>query len=236
MDKALEEIIGKIDLQNDSAVLQYGSACFEKNNAMSDSILQCMRRKDSSGTGKVINELISVIQEYSAEEQKRGFLGLGKKKKKTFSQMKAELRDVEYKVDVLTGKLYDCMNQMGQDTVLLNRLQEENESNRKELELHILAGKKKLETEQNPIFEKKIHDMELAHTISSQMTAQIQIIRENDLAMIEKINAVIKNTIPAWKNCMSSALGAEDARTVNQNLISALDGVMKQSSERSESE
>ena len=77
MDKALEEIISKIDLQNDSAVLQYGSACFEKNNAMSDSILQCMRRKDSSGTGKVINELISVIQEYSAEEQKKGFLGLG---------------------------------------------------------------------------------------------------------------------------------------------------------------
>jgi hypothetical protein len=43
---------------------------------------------------------------------------------------------------------------------------------------------------ENHIFEKKIHDMELAHTISIQMEAQIRMIRENDLTMIEKINDI----------------------------------------------
>lgn len=234
MDQAIDEIMSKIDLHSDSAVLQYGSACFEKNNLMSESILQCMRKRNSFGTGKVINDLISVIQAYAAEEQKKGLLGWGRKKKKTLGQIKSELGAVVSSVDVLTGKLYDCMNQLGQDTVLLNRMYEENEANRKELEAHILAGKKKLEMEQNHIFEKKIHDMELAHTISEQMAAQIQMIRENDLQMIEKINAVIKNTIPAWKNGISAAIGTEDVRMGNQTLISELDSVLKQNGERSE--
>ena len=56
----------------------------------------------------------------------------------------------------------------------------------------------------------------------------------NRLQMIEKINAVIKNTIPAWKNGISAAIGTEDVRMGNQTLISELDSVLKQNGERSE--
>jgi len=108
----------------------------------------------------------------------------------------------------------------------------------KELTMYILAGKKKLEEVRNGElkelqqkaaetgkaedaqaakdladqcnrFEKKLYDLELTRTISVQTAPQIRLLQNTDTQMAEKIQSVIVNTIPLWKNQMVIALGIQ---------------------------
>ena len=228
--KKIDEILSSIDLADTSMILQYGSACFEKNEVLSEKILQCMQQKDSRPTGKIIAALTGELNAYAAEGKKKSLFG---RKTKTVKELKAEFGQVEQKVDLLTGQLYDCMNQLTRDSVLLKRLMEETDRNTSELGLYIQAGKQKLAEESDSVFEKKVHDLELARNICMQMTAQIQMMLINDAEICGRIQAVIKNTIPAWKNCISSAMEADAVRSTNQDLIAALDGVLQNHDEGS---
>ena len=111
----------------------------------------------------------------------------------------------------------------------------------KELTMYILAGKKKLEEEENEVipalrkkaelsgrqedaqevndrealcnrFDKKIHDLELTRMVSLQMAPQIRMVQSSDVEMSEKIQSTLVNTIPLWKSQMIIALGVEHSR------------------------
>ena len=56
-------------------------------------------------------------------------------------------------------------------------------------------------------FEKKIHDLELTRIIALQMAPQIRLIQSNDIAISEKIQSTLVNTIPLWKSQMVIAIG-----------------------------
>ena len=60
-------------------------------------------------------------------------------------------------------------------------------------------------------FEKKIYDLELTRAISLQMAPQIRLIQSNDIAMSEKIQSTLVNTIPLWKSQMVIAIGLDHA-------------------------
>ena len=56
-------------------------------------------------------------------------------------------------------------------------------------------------------FEKKIHDLELTRIIALQMAPQIRLIQSNDIAISEKIQSTLVNTIPLWQSQMVIAIG-----------------------------
>ena len=70
-------------------------------------------------------------------------------------------------------------------------------------------------------FEKKIYDFKLSQTMSIQTAAQIKLIQNNDKILAEKIQSVIMNTIPLWKNQIIIALGLarqENAMKIQRNV------------------
>jgi uncharacterized protein YaaN involved in tellurite resistance len=70
-------------------------------------------------------------------------------------------------------------------------------------------------------FEKKIHDLKFSQTMSIQTAAQIKLIQNNDKILAEKIQSVIMNTIPLWKNQIIIALGLarqENAMKIQRNV------------------
>ena len=126
--------------------------------------------------------------------------------------------------------------QLLKDIAMLDKMYEVNLAYLKELNMYILAGKKKLESSRNgelkrlsdlaistgrtedaqrandfaslcDRFEKKIHDLELTKMVSIQMAPQIRLIQNNDSIMSEKIQSTIVNTIPLWKSQIVLALG-----------------------------
>ena len=126
------------------------------------------------------------------------------------------------------------------DVAVLDMLYQLNLNYFKELSMYILAGKKKLAQAKSvelpellekaqksglpedtqaakdfaamcERFEKKIYDLELTRAISLQMAPQIRLIQSNDIAMSEKIQSTLVNTIPLWKSQMVIAIGLDHA-------------------------
>ena len=126
------------------------------------------------------------------------------------------------------------------DVAVLDKLYQLNLNYFKELSMYILAGKKKLAQAKSvelpellekaqksglpedtqaakdfaamcERFEKKIYDLELTRAISLQMAPQIRLIQSNDIAMSEKIQSTLVNTIPLWKSQMVIAIGLDHA-------------------------
>ena len=58
---------------------------------------------------------------------------------------------------------------------------------------------------------KEGYDLELTRAISLQMAPQIRLIQSNDIAMSEKIQSTLVNTIPLWKSQMVIAIGLDHA-------------------------
>lgn len=56
---------------------------------------------------------------------------------------------------------------------------------------------------------RRIDDLKISHTVSLQTQAQINLLRNNDFLMLDKIAGVISNTFPIWQNQMALMLGFE---------------------------
>ena len=233
--KMVQEFSEKIDLKNSNQVLQYGAGAQKKIADFSQSALDNVRTKDLGEVGDLLAGVVGELKEFDAEEEK-GFLGLFKKAGNKVDTLKARYSKAETNVNNMVRILEGHQIQLMKDTAMLDKMYEINKNYFKELNMYILAGKKKIEQvkmtdlpalmekaqasgqaedaqEVNDMkamvdrFEKKIHDLELTKTISLQMAPQIRMIQNNDVIMAEKIQSTLVNTIPLWKSQMVLALG-----------------------------
>ena len=235
--KMVDDFSETIDLNDSNIILSYGAAAQKKISEFSDSALEGVKAKDLGAVGKDLAELVTTLQGFDVdEEESKGLFGFLKKKAGDISSLKSRYDTAEANVDRITGVLENHQNQLLTDIVMLDKMYESNLTYFKELTMYILAGKAKLEKEQNTTladlkkkaeetglvedaqkandyaalcdrFDKKLHDLELTRTISMQMAPQIRLIQNSDTLMTEKIQSTINNTIPLWKNQMVLALG-----------------------------
>lgn len=73
---------------------------------------------------------------------------------------------------------------------------------------------------------RRIDDLKISHTVSLQTQAQINLLRNNDFVMLDKIAGVISNTFPIWQNQMALMLGFEllETRIKHQDSINGTNG------------
>lgn len=57
--------------------------------------------------------------------------------------------------------------------------------------------------------ERRIDDLSVSHTVALQNQAQIKILHDNNLILLDRISAVISNTFPIWQSQMIMILGIE---------------------------
>lgn len=83
--------------------------------------------------------------------------------------------------------------------------------------------------------EKRLEDLRISHTVSLQNQAQIKMLYDNNLLLIDKISATLSNTFPVWKNQMSILLGVElleNRLNVQDKVLKITQDYIKQSSKR----
>ena len=175
------------------------------------------------------------------EEESKGVLGFFKKKMAKVESLKLKYDKAEASIEKVSKTLEGHQMQLLKDSALLDQLYDLNKVYFRELNMYILAGKKKLDqvlSQELPQarakaaasgapedaqevsdmeamcnrFEKKIHDLELTRMVSLQMAPQIRMIQSSDTMMAEKIQSTLVNTIPLWKSQMIIALGVEHSR------------------------
>lgn len=233
--KAVEEFAAKIDVENMSQVMQYGSGAQKKMANFSDAALANVRTQDLGEVGDLIVDVVGELKGFDAEEE-RGFLGFFKKQASKLELMKARYDKAEGNVAKIAEALQHHQVRLLKDSAVLDQMYEQNLAYFKELTMYIMAGRMKLqevrsgklkqlqETAQRTglaedaqaardladkcdRFEKKIYDLELTRQISIQTAPQIRMIQNNNNVMVEKIQTTLVNTVPLWKNQMVLALG-----------------------------
>ena len=235
--KMVEAFVDKIDLTNSNSVLQYGSGAQKKIADFSGVALNNVKNKDLGEVGDMLSSVVVQLKDFeNTEEKKGGIFGFFKKQAQKIDDMKVKYAKVEDNINKICTSLEKHQIQLLKDIAMLDKMYEVNLAYFKELNMYILAGKKKLEKARNgelkrlndlaistgrtedaqrandfanlcDRFEKKIHDLELTKMVSLQMAPQIRLIQNNDSIMSEKIQSTIVNTIPLWKSQIVLALG-----------------------------
>ena len=216
--------------------MEYGAVAQKKMAEFSQDTLEKTRTKDMGAVGSLLTDVVSQVKNFDTSTETKGFLGLFKKSKQKITTLKAKYDDAEANITKICNSLETHQATLLKDVALLDKMYDLNMDTYKEITMYILAGKQKLEEARNgelqelkkkaeetgkaedaqayrdfsdqcDRFEKKLYDLDLTRTISMQTAPQIRMLQNSDTQMAEKIQSVIVNTIPLWKNQMVIALG-----------------------------
>lgn len=234
--KIVDDFARQIDIRNSAAILQYGAGTQKKMADFSEDALEKVRTKDLGEVGDLLENVVTELKNFDAEEERKGIMGFFKKGANKLEAMKNKYSKAEANVNKIVETLEKHQIQLMKDAAIMDKMYALNLNYFKELSMYILAGKKKLEeirsTELPQLmakaqasglpedaqaakdldslcerFEKKIHDLELTRMSAVQTAPQIRLVQGNDTLMAEKIQSTIVNTIPLWKSQMVIALG-----------------------------
>ena len=234
--KIVDDFARQIDIRNSAAILQYGAGTQKKMADFSEDALDKVRTKDLGEVGDLLEDVVTELKNFDAEEERKGIMDFFKKGANKLEAMKNKYTKAEANVNKIVETLEKHQIQLMKDAAIMDKMYALNLNYFKELSMYILAGKKKLEeiraTELPQLmskaqatglpedaqaakdldslcerFEKKIHDLELTRMIAVQTAPQIRLVQGNDTLMAEKIQSTIVNTIPLWKSQMVIALG-----------------------------
>lgn len=234
--KMVDDFAKQIDIRNSAAILQYGAGTQKKMADFSEDALDKVRTKDLGEVGDLLENVVTELKNFDAEEERKGIMGFFKKGGNKLEALKNKYSKAETNVNKIVEMLEKHQIQLMKDAAIMDKMYALNLNYFKELSMYILAGKKKLEeiraTELPQLmskaqisglpedaqaakdldslcdrFEKKIHDLELTRMIAIQTAPQIRLVQGNDTLMTEKIQSTIVNTIPLWKSQMVIALG-----------------------------
>lgn len=261
--KMVDDFATQIDLKNTHQVIQYGAGSQKKIAEFSENALNNVRTKDMGEIGELLTGVISELKAFEEEEETKGFFGLFKKSANKLEVMKAKYDKADANIDRIVGAMENHQITLLKDIAVLDKMYDLNLNYFRELTMYILAGKKKLEEAKNTElpelvkkaeqsglpedtqaakdfaaqidrFEKKIYDLELTRTVALQMAPQIRLIQNNNMAMSEKIQSTLVNTIPLWKSQMVIAIGLKnstDAAKAQREVTDMTNTLLKKNAE-----
>lgn len=71
--------------------------------------------------------------------------------------------------------------------------------------------------------ERRVHDLKLTRQVAMQALPSIRLIQENDKALAAKIQSVVANTVPLWRQQLAQALAIQNMREAGRTLKEATD-------------
>lgn len=235
----VENFSQQIDLNDSNMIVQYGAGAQKKMADFSESALKSVRTQELGEVGALLTEMVGELKNFDAEDEK-GIFGFFKRGVNKVQALRVKYDKAEKNVERVVKALKDNQMRLMKDNATLDKMYDMNIVYFKELTMYILAGKKKLAEVQNTElpalvakaeetsrpedaqaardleerivrFERKLSDLELTRVIAMQTAPQIRMVQNNEIAMIEKIQTTLVNTIPLWKNQMVLSLGIANA-------------------------
>lgn len=235
----VENFSQQIDLNDSNMIVQYGAGAQKKMADFSESALKSVRTQELGEVGALLTEVVGELKNFDAEDEK-GIFGFFKRGVNKVQALRVKYDKAEKNVERVVKALKDNQMRLMKDNATLDKMYDMNIVYFKELTMYILAGKKKIAEVQNTElpalvakaeetsrpedaqaardleerivrFERKLSDLELTRVIAMQTAPQIRMVQNNEIAMIEKIQTTLVNTIPLWKNQMVLSLGIANA-------------------------
>lgn len=234
----IEECCASINMADSTAVIDYGSDIQKKLSELSSRMLANLNTQSMDNISDVLDTTLRYLS--CMEEEPKTTKRLFSRKPKERSA-REKYQDAEKNVDRVTVVLQQHQIQLMKDCAMLTQLYEMNTVYFRELNIHIEAGKKKLEQclkvdlpaleqqarttglaqdaqavadlkNQMDRLEKKVHELELTGSVALQSAPLIRMIQSNQSSMAAKLQSTLLNTIPLWKNQVIMALNMEQTK------------------------
>ena len=176
--RAIDEFNSKIDVQDSTQVLQFGSQAQNKISQFSDSVLEDVKTKNLGEVGDLLSDLVGQIKSFDSEiadQNKGGIAKLFTSAKRQLDKIIAKYNKIDSNIDMIEKSLENHNLQMLKDINIFDTMYKKNLDYFKELSLYIIAGERKLDELRNvtlPELQKiaaesgeqldaqKVHDME----------------------------------------------------------------------------
>ncbi|MBR3697224.1 MAG: toxic anion resistance protein [Clostridia bacterium] len=146
--EAIDSFNQKIDINDTTQILQYGSSAQTKISKFSDSVLEDVKTRSTGEVGNLLSSLVAEIKDFDThipEDGKKGFFGIFKSAKKELTRLLAKYDKVENNISKIEKSLEEHKLQMLKDIAVFDTMYEKNLEYFKEISLYIIAGDKKLE-------------------------------------------------------------------------------------------
>jgi uncharacterized protein YaaN involved in tellurite resistance len=240
----VQQLIEQIDINDPVLSLSYGAKTMNGISRFSDALMEQVRAKDAGAIGEQLTDMLGKVKsvDLTAFDKKPGMLASIPLIGKLFNRVERSLMEYQtlaQQVEGITRKLDEAMVDLLRNISTLEQLFTRNRDFFQQINLHIIAGKRKLEQLQqhdlpqaqaqlsdNPMnaqvvrdmmdgmqrFERRLHDLMLSRTIAIQTAPQIRLMQGNSQALAEKIQSSILSTIPIWKSQIVLALSLHSQR------------------------
>ena len=214
--KEVADFAARIDLRNTQDIIQYGSNVQKKMADFSENTLNQVRTKDLGAVGELLTNVVSEVKGFDASTETKGFLGFFKRQVKSLDTIKARYDKAENNIAQICNTLENHQVTLLKDVAMFDKMYELNLQSYKEITMYILAGKQKLdeirkgelaELQRKAAESGLAEDAQAAKDLADQSAPQIRLLQGSDTQMAEKIQSVLVNTIPLWKNQMVITLG-----------------------------
>ncbi len=193
--QAIDEFNEKLDVYDNTQILQFGAAAQNKISQFSDSILEDVRTKDTGEVGNDLSKLVAELKSFDNDladaENMNVFEKIFSNVKKEIDKLIARYSKVEKNVDTIEASLEKHRLQMLKDITLFDGMYEKNLDFFKEVSLYIIAGERKLEELRNVVL---VELQEKAKESGDQLDIQKVNDMENIINRFEKKIYDLKTT------------------------------------------
>ena len=249
----MEALIAELDMRDSNSIIFFGGKAQEQLTTVSDQMLEGVKNKDLGAAGDALSEMVSTLRGFDTDSlAKRGFFARLFGKAKPIVKFLQRYEGVRGQIDKISKDLDSHETVLLKDITMLDRLYEANLEYFHSLELYIAAGEERLhrlDTQEIPAFEReaqntdeiikaqelrdlrsarddlerRIHDLRLTRQITMQSLPGIRLVQENDKGLVTKINSVMANTIPLWKQQLATALTIHRSGRAAESVKAATD-------------
>ena len=215
MQENIRKMAERLRVKDASAVAAFGAKAQKDMSAFSEIALRQMLSEDIKPLGSTMKNLADQIRGCSFKQQAGGMLRRMFGGAASLAEVKAAYEKAEPRINECANEMTDRRVALMRDSALLDRLYERNETLYRELcsllvigeEAQRQAAEANLPESEQARLDRRLQDIRITKTASTQMAAQIRLVQENDRLTCERLQAALEVTIPLWKNQMMTALG-----------------------------
>ena len=215
MQARIRALAQRLDLRDSAAVMGFGAKAQKNMDAFASIALNQMLSSDIEPLDGAMKTLAEQIRACSFADEAKGFLSRLMGGAPGLAQVKAAYEKAEPRINRCADEMTDRRVALMRDSALLDRLYERNEALYRELCSLLVVGGEVIaqakargeDAQAIARMERRVQDLEVTKSASTQLAAQIRMVQESDRLTCERLQAALEVTIPLWKSQMAAALG-----------------------------
>ncbi len=247
----IDKLVSTINVNDSNTIVKFGAEAAEQISKASDQVLNSMSIDQVNDTGKMLQYLAEIMDQFDIkelQEDKPGFFGNLKKK---LEKILNKYNTMGAEIDKVYVQLKQYETEIGQANTKLGAMYEANIGYYQELVKYIMAGEQAVQeldgyiaeytakvnanpddgtirmdlsnlTQMREILDQRVMDLKVAENVALQTVPMLKTMEYSNLNLVRKINSAFIITMPVFKQALAQAIMLKRQR-IQAESLKALD-------------